>query len=260
MKKSILTAALLGGIALPFAGAAAPADAGVQDVAKQEAKAAAEDPAIALAAEYEAAVKAHKQKIKEADRKDRAAIRAEAPYKTYWPKFEELASQNNGRALLWLADNIKANKSIKKDQRAKVLEPLYAALIEHHADADWFGGALKSLSKNAREFEPKKVGELYKSVVKNAKSDKVKAEALYFAASALKKSDAKTSEAFLAQIIEEYPDSHYYTKAMSVSVSPADSEQGKAAPDFYGETIDGFGFHLEDYRGKVVVLDFYGFW
>jgi peroxiredoxin len=27
-----------------------------------------------------------------------------------------------------------------------------------------------------------------------------------------------------------------------------------------GETIDGHQFKLSDYRGKVVVLDFYGFW
>jgi hypothetical protein len=35
---------------------------------------------------------------------------------------------------------------------------------------------------------------------------------------------------------------------------------GKAAPDINGEDIDGTRFKLSDYRGKVVVLDFWGYW
>ena len=35
---------------------------------------------------------------------------------------------------------------------------------------------------------------------------------------------------------------------------------GKAAPDIEGEDIDGARFKLTDYRGKVVVLDFWGHW
>lgn len=35
---------------------------------------------------------------------------------------------------------------------------------------------------------------------------------------------------------------------------------GLVAPNIVGEDIDGVKFQLEDYRGKVVVLDFWGFW
>ena len=35
---------------------------------------------------------------------------------------------------------------------------------------------------------------------------------------------------------------------------------GKIAPDIEGEDIDGTNFKLSDYRGKVVVLDFWGHW
>lgn len=35
---------------------------------------------------------------------------------------------------------------------------------------------------------------------------------------------------------------------------------GKAAPEIEGEDIDGKRFRLSDYRGKVVVLDFWGNW
>ncbi len=35
---------------------------------------------------------------------------------------------------------------------------------------------------------------------------------------------------------------------------------GKVAPEIEAEDIDGVKFKLSDYRGKVVVLDFWGDW
>jgi len=37
-------------------------------------------------------------------------------------------------------------------------------------------------------------------------------------------------------------------------------QKGMVAPNIVGEDIDGVKFELNDYRGKVVVLDFWGFW
>ena len=35
---------------------------------------------------------------------------------------------------------------------------------------------------------------------------------------------------------------------------------GKIAPDINGEDIDAVAFKLSDYRGKIVLLDFWGDW
>lgn len=35
---------------------------------------------------------------------------------------------------------------------------------------------------------------------------------------------------------------------------------GTVAPDIEGEDVDGKQFRLSDYRGKVVLLDFWAFW
>lgn len=35
---------------------------------------------------------------------------------------------------------------------------------------------------------------------------------------------------------------------------------GKPAPEIEGEDLDGHPFKLSDYRGKVVLLDFWGDW
>ena len=37
-------------------------------------------------------------------------------------------------------------------------------------------------------------------------------------------------------------------------------EPGMAAPDIEGQDLDGVAFKLSDYRGKVVMLDFWGDW
>jgi hypothetical protein len=41
---------------------------------------------------------------------------------------------------------------------------------------------------------------------------------------------------------------------------PEELKVGNVAPDIEGEDVDGKKFKLSDYRGKVVVLDFWGHW
>jgi cytochrome oxidase Cu insertion factor (SCO1/SenC/PrrC family) len=46
----------------------------------------------------------------------------------------------------------------------------------------------------------------------------------------------------------------------SPSRAPAGLNVGDLAPEIEGEDLDGRPFKLSDYRGKVVVLDFWGHW
>ena len=41
---------------------------------------------------------------------------------------------------------------------------------------------------------------------------------------------------------------------------PVEPAIGKPAPEIEGEDIDGQRFKLSDYRGKVILLDFWGNW
>ncbi|MBL8852351.1 MAG: redoxin domain-containing protein [Planctomycetaceae bacterium] len=43
-------------------------------------------------------------------------------------------------------------------------------------------------------------------------------------------------------------------------IDEANLEIGKVAPEIIGSDFDGVEFKLSDYRGKVVVLDFWGDW
>lgn len=50
-----------------------------------------------------------------------------------------------------------------------------------------------------------------------------------------------------------------YTPA-AVADTKEGREVGNRAPDFEAKDVLGQSFKLSDYRGKVVVLDFWGFW
>lgn len=260
-RTTFLTAALLMGGTGAFAFASASLG-GTESASAQESaqeSAPAQDEIADLAAEYDKAVKAHKKLLKEAKRTERKAIRDQHPVKDYWPKFQKLAEANNGRALLWLADHVKDNGAIKRADRAKTLKPLYQALIKHHGDKEWFGDALNSLSKNAKMLEAADVAQFFKGAAEGTKGE-ARGLALFYGAKALMKEDAKTANRFLDTLLKEHKSDHVYTQAQAMRVKPADVVVGKQAPDFLGETSDGFKFHLEDYKGKVTVLDFYGFW
>jgi cytochrome oxidase Cu insertion factor (SCO1/SenC/PrrC family) len=41
---------------------------------------------------------------------------------------------------------------------------------------------------------------------------------------------------------------------------PEGLQVGQRAPEIEGEDVDGKRFKLSDFKGKVVVLDFWGFW
>ncbi|MGY8749388.1 MAG: peroxiredoxin family protein [Pirellulales bacterium] len=53
------------------------------------------------------------------------------------------------------------------------------------------------------------------------------------------------------------PASTSMPKTYTVTGGPA---IGELAPEIEGTDLDGVAFKLSDYRGKVVMLDFYGDW
>ena len=76
---------------------------------------------------------------------------------------------------------------------------------------------------------------------------------------------AKESEDLFERTVKEFGDlkSHrgpFADAAKGELFEVRNLAVGKVAPDIEGEDIDGVKFKLSDYRGKVVVLDFWGDW
>lgn len=62
------------------------------------------------------------------------------------------------------------------------------------------------------------------------------------------------------ELIERWPDSPEAQRALGKRFSQTNLQIGMIAPEFTGKDVDGREIRLSSYRGKLVVLDFWGFW
>jgi len=84
--------------------------------------------------------------------------------------------------------------------------------------------------------------------------------ATYAEADRATEADRKRARALLDTILEKYGETKYATQAKGLINEIEFLQIGKVAPDFEATDVDGKTFKLSDYRGQVVVLDFWGFW
>lgn len=78
-------------------------------------------------------------------------------------------------------------------------------------------------------------------------------------------SRAAEAERLYEKVIGDYGDVRYGRGTLAQRAGPElfelrDLAIGKTAPEIEGEDLDGAKFKLSDYRGKVVMLDFWGDW
>jgi hypothetical protein len=72
--------------------------------------------------------------------------------------------------------------------------------------------------------------------------------------------EAATAVADLRAAADAAPDSRYAGLALGSIFELENLQIGMVAPEIEGADLDGVAFKLSDYRGKVVVLDFWGDW
>lgn len=213
-----------------------------------------------LAAEYDTAVAAWRKSIEDTEDKNaRAELRRNHPAKAFWDRFEALSKGGDGQATLWLAQSLR-DKGLKASERGPLAAGYYESLFASHVEADWFGDAVAALMREDKIDEAAKASMLRKAA--DASSPKTKAPAMFGLGQMLYGAEATKAEgkAMLETVGKDFPKTPWATLARAMFITEADLEVGKPAPDFFGESIDGFGFNLSDYRGKVVLIDFYGFW
>lgn len=227
--------------------------------------AAAVDAYSELVTSFQSAKATWKQQIKDTkDVQDRSALRKQHPAKAYWPRFEASAQSGQGQALLWMVGNAKDHGTARKELPA-VKERLYGSLIKAHVSDSWFGEVVASIGNERRGLDTEVRDNLLASIFDtDSASDDTRAHAGYTLGRLLAGSKDEATIArgkeLLVMVAEDYAGTKWAIKAVASSITKADLEAGKTAPDFVGSTLDGHEFKLSDYRGKVVLVDFYGFW
>jgi hypothetical protein len=156
-------------------------------------------------------------------------------------------------ALAWIATNVRSGK--ENDEAVNIL-------FRDHVQSDKLGPvcAMQIYSQGPG------IEARLRAVVEKNPHHTVQGQACYALASYLQR-QGKSAEAekLFEQVAEKYADVKHYRGTLSDAAKGDLFELrnltiGKMAPDIEGEDIDGKKFKLSDYRGKVVVLDFWGHW
>jgi len=117
-------------------------------------------------------------------------------------------------------------------------------------------------------FDQAKFAGVMKALADPAQPDRVKAAVLLHDGTALM-GNKRTDEgaAKLTEILTKYKDVPYrystYGEVADAKLNPHDPATlaiGKAAPEIVGKTMDGKPVKLSDFKGRVVVIDFFGDW
>ncbi len=110
---------------------------------------------------------------------------------------------------------------------------------------------------------------LLRQVIEKTSSDSVKGHALFALANSILGRDVRPNEEaeeLLTKVISDFGDVESFRgkKLGELAVGPLFEMQhlqiGMAAPNIEGEDVDGEALQLADYKGKVVLLDFWGDW
>jgi tetratricopeptide (TPR) repeat protein len=145
-----------------------------------------------------------------------------------------------------------AFKKLSHDYLASPHIAMFCFYLEHYYDP------------NDRQAGAK----LLKQIVDTNPDTESKAAALLCLGRATKRNPA-VAEKYFTEVIEKYPNIKLDLFGRKMDFAKDAKNElfeiqhlsiGKPAPDITGEDIDGKKFSLSDYRGKVVLLDFWGDW
>jgi hypothetical protein len=164
--------------------------------------------------------------------------------------------------LAWIVQNAETDAT-----RSKALESLHA----HHLASPEMLDVVRSLA-----WDPTPASEDYLGrVSREAPGRDVQGEALFALAQRKiracmadppdKSENAEIADQLLGRVRQEYGDVASGKHTFAERVVPYFFELrhlrvGMTAPDIEGTDVEGATFRLSEYRGKVVVLDFWGFW
>ncbi|HIF41515.1 MAG TPA: redoxin domain-containing protein [Planctomycetes bacterium] len=184
------------------------------------------------------------------------------------PRFRALANEFKGtqagaKALVWIATNVYGDT-----QEATVDE-----LLRDYPDSPLLEEVVPLLANRSDEGSRASLRSLLsESPHRNVRGHACRALALNLRGLSADTEDTDQSKSLMAEsrallmrVQEEFDDVPYYGGTLGAAARgelfESDRLQiGMIAPDIAGADLQGVDFKLSDYRGKVVVIDFWGNW
>lgn len=181
------------------------------------------------------------------------------PGPTYLKRFKDLAERAKGTeaaAGAHLEAFQLALGARRTDDARASMETLLASHLESPV-MERFASALRYAGYQVGEPACRKA---LATIQEKSPHAKAKASATYILAIQGMATREKESREEFARLKKEFGDTSYARKADAYLFEMDYLQIGKVAPDFEATDEKGEKYKLSDYRGKVVVLDFWGFW
>ena len=199
------------------------------------------------------------QKIKKAqkagERVPRSAYRQ--PTKEYVETAQELAQEMAGKdAAIPFLGFILKNASTERN----AVKWAVKTLASDHAESKQIGEVVDYLPRVAR-MAGRSAMSLLNDIADNHVDKDIRAKALLARSrQLLSRDDSAGAIADLEKVQELTKDAELLEEAKEALVEVKKLAVGSVAPEIEGVDVEGVAFKLSDYRGKVVLLDFWGFW
>ena len=182
------------------------------------------------------------------------------PRVVWQPAIEAVAARGGTRARVWLLLNTWPQDDAK---RALIREQLEAVAREG-VDEE----SLLSLSYRVDSWVKSMGLEFVEPIVRRlAENAGTAAQAQFMfgladglCATAKEDAERERGLALLSEVKQRWPDTEAGRRADGRIFRHTKLLVGMPIPDFEAKDVDGNAFKLSDYRGKVTVLDFWGFW
>jgi len=182
------------------------------------------------------------------------------PTRVFVPRFQDLARSAKGqdagaRALLWIVENSRGDDP-------KLLESAVDELVSDYKDSPRLARLAQSIQWGA-EIGTARALEVLDRVAKASPHADVRAACL-FVSGVLRMRESPDSaaeaRALLQRVTKEHAGTTWAEQAEAFLFELDHLQVGMVAPDFQAADEKDAPYRLSDYRGKVVVLDFWGFW
>ncbi len=183
----------------------------------------------------------------------------------YQARFRELARAARGSdvevsALLWVA--ALGWRAEGEDGRAAV--EAVDALLERHIDSNRLGALADRLQFEGGPLAPPDSHRRLRVLASSSPHPDVRAKAMLSLGGLLVKSESGEAKLegreLLERLCRECADTAEMSAAKALLFELDHLQVGMMSPDFDAMDQDGKSFRLSDYRGKVVLLVFWGFW